>query len=321
MDFVELATEYCNLNVFNSDTRETILKIAALFVSRSGATSLSVCTAKSIASFKNETLKCAQNVTYNGYLRYLRLLGDYGVEEGYWEKNWFRSAKTAPVGTPSKKLISDNTLWVLFHHIRDNPRKHQPTWFWITVIKTLYFTGIRRRQLIHIRRRDVVFSDETSGPRIFLTAKGSKTLREWWIPMSSNIIDDLTALIALTEERLGRTLGPHEPVFNVCRFHPRYQPDPVDPTKMSAQSITDFFKRVNKNAGVKVGAHRFRHTLATKLCNPQEGSPDIFGVQTLLGHTSIQTTRGYVETPISRMETLLRDVELPELAKTTLSSV
>lgn len=59
MDIEELAIEYCDLNVFNRDTRETIIKIAGLFVIRSGVSRLSECTAKSIANFKAETLKCA----------------------------------------------------------------------------------------------------------------------------------------------------------------------------------------------------------------------------------------------------------------------
>lgn len=65
---------------------------------------------------------------------------------------------------------------------------------------------------------------------------------------------------------------------------------------MPAASVTGFFKRVNKRTKLGVSAHKFRHTLATKICNPTDGEADIFSAQQILGHTMIQTTRSYVKT-------------------------
>lgn len=83
-----------------------------------------------------------------------------------------------------------------------------------------------------------------------------------------------------------------------------------------------FFHEGQKKTGLDVSSQRFRHTVATKLCNPEEEArePDICGVQTLLGHTSVQTNRGYVRTNRSRLQCLVHDLELPALVVRTLSS-
>jgi integrase len=316
MDFIDIATEYCDLNVFNSESRSIIMWAARLF-DRRASCSLENLSPAAIARFKNETLKNAKGVTYNGYLRYLRLLGDFAVEHGYLEKNWFRYAKSAPLEQPLPKVMSDNTLWKLVEFVSENPNCCRPNWFWIAVIKTLYSTGIRRRQIVGIRRRDVDFVDRM----LILRSATSKTGREWSIPLHPAALEAIQDVIERSEASLERPLRPDESVFNVCRFNRRYRPDPDNPDFMRARSVTDFFKGVKARTGLTVGAHRFRHTVATKLCNPagKEVEPDIFGVQSLLGHSSIQTTRGYVQTSTSRLEKLVDTLEVPVLMRRTLS--
>lgn len=315
MEFVELATEYCDLNVFNSESRSIIMWAARLFDRRALCTVEQLSPA-AIARFKNETLKNAKGVTYNGYLRYLRLLGDYAVEHEYLQKNWFRHAKSAPLGQPLPKVMSDNTLWRLVDFVAECPNRCRPNWFWIAVIKTLYSTGIRRRQLVGILRQDV----DLETCRMRLRYETSKTGREWIIPLHETAVESIQEVIAQSEAQLGRALKPDEPIFNVCRFNTRYKPDPDNPDFMRARSITDFFKGVQARTGLSVSAHRFRHTVATKLCNPETGvEPDIFGVQSLLGHSSAETTRGYVQTSTSRLEQLVNKLEIPGLMARTLS--
>jgi integrase len=79
---------------------------------------------------------------------------------------------------------------------------------------------------------------------------------------------------------------------------------------MKGESITGFFKKLSRNTDSKIGAHRLRHTLATELCNPTDNDapPDLFTVQHILGHTSLQTTRGYVKTSMTRMSAALNRV-------------
>lgn len=311
MDFESLAVEYADLNTFNLDTRDTLLRIGDLFNRRTSCHVEDLSLA-AISQFKAATLAVAKPVTYNGYLRYLRLLGDYAVSQGYTEKNHFRTARTAPASRPAPKLISDNELYILCSHLADNPKRYEPVWFWGAVVKTLYYTGMRRKQLVNLRRDDIDFDAST----ICMNMEGSKTRREWSIPIHSHLKSDLQQLISLNEASLCRPLAGNDPIFNVTWHHAKYKPCHRNGDIMPARAITDFFKRVNKSTGLQIGAHKFRHNMATRLCNPASGgSPDIFATQALLGHTSIQTTQGYVRTSLTRLQHVIDGLEMPLLAQ------
>lgn len=310
MDFKSLAVEYADRNVFNNETREAMIRIADLFARRAVCPFLSDFTLDAVVRFKTETMKVAKPVTYNGYLKYLRIIGDFGIEEGLLEKNYFRSVRLAPADHPLPKTISDNDLWALISHVIDNKALYDPAWFWISVIKTLYYTGMRRRQLVTLKYADVSFASRS----IYLRTEGSKTRREWAIPMHSAIVDDLRYLVERAEDVRGRSLEPADTLFNICIHNRMYEPCETNPRMMKATSITDFFKRVNRRTGLKVSPHKFRHTLATRMCNPVQGEPDIFAAQVLLGHTSIKTTRGYVQTSTRRLERIVESLDMPDLA-------
>jgi len=313
--FKQVAQEYADLNVFNEDTRETIIRIADLFDRRSGSTTETY-SLQSVIGFKKQTLAVAKTVTYNGYLRYLRVLGDYAVERGHINENFFREIKTAPEGQKIQKTISDNDIWIMLSHVRDYQEKYEPLWFWLAVINVLFYTGMRRRQLVSLRTRHLDFSEGSEC--IFLSTEGSKTRREWSIPMHPSMVQQLKDVLKHNECVLGRQLKPNDPVFNLCWYISAQAPCPKNPEQMKATSITDFFRRVNKRTGLKISPHKFRHSLATKLCNPEEGSPDIFGTQALLGHTSIKTTRDYVQTSQGRLCGLMSSVDMPTLAQNVL---
>ena len=314
MYFEELAAEYCDLNVFNEETRITIIRIGRLFDIRAMC-SVGACSVRDIAQFKRITLANAKTVTYNGYLRYLRIIGDYAVAQGYAESNHFRAVKTGPVPAGVSKSLSDNDLWQLFSHLDDNKQRYDPAWFWLAVIKTLYFTGMRRRQLVSLRVDDLDFELMV----IKLSHQGSKTYREWSIPMHPVLADVFQDVMQKSSSVLGRSLAPEDPLFNVCWHNGRYKPCEQVAGQMRARAITDFFKRVNKNTELSVGAHKFRHTVATRLCNPAEGAPDIFAVQQILGHTMISTTRQYVSMSSGRLTKVLGEMNLPHLAQKVLT--
>ncbi len=142
---------------------------------------------------------------------------------------------------------------------------------------------------------------------ILLRYEGSKTLREWKIPLHDELALNLRVLIDRSELLTGRKLTGNDYLFQVCRLNKRYKDDGKG--RMQAESVTRFFKRLSRRTGLKIGAHRFRHTLATALCNPDDGTtPDIFVAQAILGHTSLQTTRNYVTTSMHRMTQALNKI-------------
>lgn len=306
MKLIDVAKEFAELNIFNDHTESTLISRAKVFSSRTGVEKINEITPLTIALFKKKTLQIGKPITYNGYLRYLRIIGDYAVSQDFIEKNLFREVKLAPIGTHPSKVMSESEIFQIHQHILANQEAHKPYWFWLTVIYCFYYTGMRRRQLVNLKLSDIDFDKNT----ILLSYLGSKTRREWTIPMHDELSDFLVKFIKRTEVFINRKLHRDELVFDVTRFYERYARNRDG--GMKAEAITGFFKRLTRSTGISVGAHRFRHTFATALCNPADNStPDIFAAQTILGHTNLQTTRGYVQTSISRMDDALKKIGAP----------
>ncbi len=307
MKLLTIAQEYTALNVISPHTELKILSVSEKFDEKTGIKSIEDISVDVLQNYKIQTLSRVRNVTYNGYLGYLRLLGEYALKERYWTKNLFKKLKMAPRERLQPKVLSSEDIVRAVGYIRAYPSSFHPTWFWVKVIRFLYFTGVRRRQLVNIRWSHVDLDNQL----IYLHVDGSKTYREWFIPLADELVDDVKELRLRSTAVVGRPLRDDDPLFNVCWFHSRYRQNEYDPSLMRPTSITDFFKRLYKHSGIRLGAHRFRHTIATQLCNPSDGKPDIYAVQELLGHTSIQTTRGYVLPDPSRIAKHVNNLEFP----------
>lgn len=306
MNFVDIAKEFADLNIFNSYTRARIIGIAEIFSVRSGTVSASQITLQSLSEFKFKTLQVAKPVTYNGYLKYLRIIGDYALSQHFIDKNLFRGVKLAPLGLPPKKTMTVHEIKQIHQYIVNHKNLYNPDWFWLTLIYCFYYTGMRRRQLVNLKRSDIDFINQT----ILLSYEGSKTRREWKIPIHEDLVPMLTRLISENELVLRRGMAKDDKIFNIARFNCKFKAEKDGGLK--AESITGFFKRLTSKTKVPIGAHRFRHTLATVLCNPPDNSsPDIFAAQAILGHTSLQTTRDYVQTSVGRMDSALKKIGAP----------
>ncbi len=179
----------------------------------------------------------------------------------------------------------------------EEEQDYMPGWFWISVIKTLYYTGMRRRQLVKLCWKDIKFERRI----IQLRADGSKNKREWEIPLNINILKGLVALKKANWDILGVDENiEEEQVFNITLFNPRYQGD-----EMTVEQISGFFRNLSKKLGFKLSPHRFRHRLASELVNKKE---DMKLVKDLLGHTNILTTYGYVTTDMNKIRSLVSGI-------------
>ena len=297
MKFRKLGEEYIATSIFNDYTAKAIRNVVKTFMQRAEIADTEDIDMESLARFKVNTLKIVKPVTYNGYLRYLRLIGRYAVEQGILPDNPFKRIPLAPIGELPKKTYKKNLFNQMVVWIQEHPAIVQPWWFWVAVVQTLFYTGMRRRQLVGLKLSDLNFVDRT----VRLGYEGSKTKREWYVPMHPELAEGLEEYLIHYQMNAGVTLHPNSPLFSVYRFHPAYKHEnPFD--HMKPEQITGFFKRLSRKMGVSVGAQRFRHTLATLLCNPEDGgAPDIFAAQDILGHAKLETTRGYVEKDITRM--------------------
>src|SRR5690606_695212 len=156
-----------------------------------------------------------------------------------------------------------------------------PRWFWGIVVRTFFFTGIRRSQLPGLLWQDVDLVERT----LALRYQTSKNRREKSPPLHIDLITDLEYLHDRTCEVLGRPPRPEEQVFNGTLFNPRYRGD-----RLTRDHITRFFQALSQHMEMAISAHRLRHTMATHLASTGQ----LRSLQEVLGHTSLKTTMDYI---------------------------
>jgi integrase/recombinase XerD len=140
---------------------------------------------------------------------------------------------------------------------------------WV-IVNFLIGTGVRLSTLINIKIKDI---DCSSG---FFKTSHSKNKRQQLIPLPSSLINILQEYI---NYRKGKEEG-----YLFCT---------VSAEQLTKNAITHTIQWYNKSKGVnKTSIHLFRHTFA-KLYILNGG--DIFRLQKLLGHSSIEMVREYVE--------------------------
>ncbi|KEY57174.1 tyrosine recombinase XerD [Serratia sp. DD3] len=173
-----------------------------------------------------------------------------------------------------------------------------PAWFWLTVLDTLSYTGMRQNQLLHVRLCDVNLEEHW----IDVIAAGSKNHREFRVPITSRLRPRLEMLVMRTQEA---DASPTEQLFNVNRFELRRkaQQGNASPEPMGVYPLRSFFHRLSRECRFAVSPHRFRHTVATNLMK----SPDrnLQAVKRPLGHSSLRSTLEYIDQDIDSLRELL----------------
>lgn len=305
----DIAEEYIIFNIYNTHTITTVRTCCDLFDRRSGITDIRELKPEHIENFRNNTLAKANEITYNGYLGHIKMVAGWGGKQGYFNSDYIMLLRKMSAPELIPKTIPADDLSSVLEQLRTKPNMVTVSWFWVLAIRFLVGTGVRRRQLVALKYGDI----DWEARLLTLRFESSKTKRSWKIPLMDWLLDDLTILIAAIEKVLNRPIHKNDRLFNICYFNQRCDPDNDDATKMKATYVSQIMKKITKESGVKIGAHKLRHTLATNLCNPidPEDSPDIFFAQHILGHRDINSTRIYVQTRIEHrhayMEKLLRD--------------
>ncbi|WP_431712623.1 tyrosine-type recombinase/integrase [Serratia marcescens] len=234
--------------------------------------------------------------TWNNKVRHLRALYNQGIK-----KKWLSITDNpvqetqVPPGSKRKRLLNRDQLVRLNLVLEQfeeqeklsvgkcRPCALNPVWYWRTVIDVLRSTGMRQNQLLHIRLMDV----DMEANSILLCREGSKTHREWLVPIVGFARERMRILI---NRAVNQGAEPEDYLFDVERFkNPLGEVGP----EPEIQPVRSFFTRLTKECGFKVTPHRFRHTLATEMMK----SPDrnLAMVKSLLGHRSVSTTMEYIE--------------------------
>jgi integrase len=160
----------------------------------------------------------------------------------------------------------------------------EPCWFWKTVVSFMYFTGVRRRQLVMICWKDLNLETKT----LFLSAQGEKTDIERTIPLVDTIVSDLRKYRKRVLNDFPHAYSREKQVFNITTYNQRYSGSLMNETQLSG-----FFKRLSKQLGFQVSPHRLRHTMATEIAKSGQIKP----LQKILGHTTIGTTMNFYVHP------------------------
>ncbi len=152
------------------------------------------------------------------------------------------------------------------------------------IVSLLYFTGIRRSELIGLDVGSVDFARKTLRVR----GKGDKT-RE--IPLLPSICNEISLYLRTVETMEARERDAGEPLLvtlNGSRLYPVF----VD------RVIKSELGKVGSITGRK-SPHVLRHTLATELLN--EGA-DLNSIKELLGHSSLAATQVYTHNSIEKLK-------------------
>ena len=152
------------------------------------------------------------------------------------------------------------------------------------VVSTLYNTGIRRSELVGLRRGDVDFSRQVMRVR----GKGGK-MRE--IPLTSSVCDEISLYLQKLDSLKCADVRPDAALLQTERGG-RLYPVFVD-------------RAVKKELGGVAGIsgrkspHVLRHTLATELL---DNGADLNSIKELLGHSSLAATQVYTHNSIERLK-------------------
>jgi integrase/recombinase XerD len=143
-----------------------------------------------------------------------------------------------------------------------------------TMILLLLDTGIRLSELIKLQMNDIDFLQS------FILVKG-KGNKERVVPFGSQVRRTLRRYV------MHLRLEPDSPVIDEV-FLTEYG---LPLTPRAFQSMLLRLSKKAKMPGVRLNPHRFRHTFATQYL--MQGG-DIFSLQKILGHSSLEVVRMYV---------------------------
>ncbi len=154
------------------------------------------------------------------------------------------------------------------------------------IISILYDTGMRRSELISLKRGDVDFTRRVARVR----GKGDK-IRE--IPLIPSLCEEISLYLQSVESMEGCDTGPDAPLLVTSKgkaLYPVYVDRTVKEELGSVASITG-----------RKSPHVLRHSLATGLLN--DGT-DLNSIKELLGHSSLAATQVYTHNSIEKLKTV-----------------
>ncbi len=206
--------------------------------------------------------------TIHGHVRTLRAFFNWLLREGLAENNVAKDLKPPKVTRKVVSTLSDEEIRAILNTFGTSPSDARNQ----TLFMLLIDTGLRIGELVNLKMADVHMDEG------YLKVMG-KGKKERIVPIGNN-----------AQKALQRYLF-------------RFRPEPVNPVinsvflSASSKALTEnsmklMFARLAKRSGVyRLHAHLCRHTFATRfLIN----GGDVFSLQQILGHSTLEMVRHYV---------------------------
>lgn len=154
----KLLEEYLRNKILAPDTVKSYREKTTHLIREVGDIDVNELSVDNLIDYRNKVMKSTSASTYNTLHRHLSAIFQYGMETGVVASSPFRVVRKAPVHHELPKVIQREKLSLLFQ-LLDHPEHPwppcmRPIWFWRAFIKTLYFTGMRRRQILNLEWRD-----------------------------------------------------------------------------------------------------------------------------------------------------------------------
>jgi integrase len=292
MNILDLVNEYLRMRNLRPDTERTYRQRARSLADRIGLHELDALTVDNALAYRDSCINdgCSM-VTWNTNRRHLIALFTFAIKQG-----WATKCPFTPVAVGREfvrpKLVSTDDFRLAMEAIGERDGRFEPHGFWRLALLTLALTAMRRAQLVGLAWTDI---DLSTRPRILLRGETSKTAREYEAPVCDQLRQLLTQfrLISRTLWTGSEASFATSQVFNIDLHQKQAQMQ----RSLKTDDVSGFFRRLGRDSGARISAHRLRHRAATVLI--RDGL-DIRNVQELLGHTSIHTTMRYLWPDLSR---------------------
>jgi len=219
--------------------------------------------------------------TINGYMRALQAFWAWLEREGFIDENPFRKLKVPKAPKKVIPIFTEEQLRQIFEGIDiTSPTGYRD----YTIIVTLLDTGIRCSELTGLGLSDVNLDSRLLKVR----GKGSK---ERLVPIGAKM-----------QKAIWKYINRYRPEPAIPRYDQVFLTrDGYPLTKDRLEAIVERYGRKAGITGVRVSPHTFRHTMAVTFLR---NGGDVFSLQRILGHSSLEVLRGYVnlaQSDISRV--------------------
>lgn len=288
----KLLGQYQVVRKVSPKTMEHRLGIISVFENDTKIVDTDLITHDVLLKWRETIVERASPATWDNYFKGLRTLWNFGMQEGYFENNPFaRIKREIPKSMP--KLVDHRLISEAIEYLVGDEEPIKPGWFWSLVIRTFYYTGMRRNQLVNLRWCDL----ESDYSSCILLASHIQGREDHAIVIDPEISANLAELYDITSRTLGRNPRPEEQVFNVTYFHDRYSG-----RTMTTNHIAGVFRRLSDALGTKITPHRLRDTMAVTLF---EETGHLANVSHVLGHRDGRTALRYVRPDLRAQQSVV----------------